>query len=49
MSAAEIEVEAELLYTQRVAERGPRWEQLGDTTKSVWREYVVQGQRADLW
>lgn len=49
MTAAQIEREAEALYTQRIAERGPRWHQLGEVTKGVWREYVMQGQLADLW
>lgn len=45
----DIEQEAEALYEQCVQERGPRWEQLSDVTRSVWREYVALGTRAQLW
>lgn len=45
----DIEWEAAALYAECVAERGPRWEQIGEVTKSVWREYVIAGQRARLW
>ena len=48
MTKAEVDAEAKDLYEQRVAERGPRWDQLGETTKNVWREYVLAGQRVDL-
>lgn len=49
MTPEELDQEAAMLYGQRVQERGPRWEQLGDVTKSVWREYVLAGERAELW
>ena len=45
----DLEWEAAALYHERVAERGPRWHQLGEVTKSVWREFVLAGQRARLW
>lgn len=45
--SAQVDSEAAALYQQRVAERGPPWEQLGDITKSVWRERVLDGQSAD--
>lgn len=41
MTPREIDWIAEILYTARVQERGPRWHQLGEVTKSVWREMVV--------
>lgn len=33
---------AQALYAQRVAERGPRWDQLGDVTRGVWLERAAQ-------
>lgn len=39
---------AKAMYTQRVAERGPTWDQLGETTKDVWREYVQAEMFGDL-
>lgn len=45
----DLEWEARILYHECAAERGPRWDQLGETTKSVWRERVLTGQRARLW
>lgn len=47
MSDAELEVEARLLYEECPTPK-PAWEQLGEVTKSVWRERVLAGQRADL-
>lgn len=41
MSPEQIEALAERMYTERIAERGPRWNQLGEVTKSVWREYAM--------
>lgn len=41
--------EAALLYEDRIAERGPRWSQLGEVTRSVWIEYVLAGERVRLW
>lgn len=43
---AEIEALAERMYTDRVSSLGlgPTWEQLGDVTRSVWRDYA----QADL-
>lgn len=33
---------AERMYTERVAERGPAWHQLGDVTQSVWRAIALK-------
>lgn len=47
-AAAEvIEVEAELLYEQCPTPK-PAWEQLSEVTRSVWRERVLAGERAEL-
>ena len=48
MTTAQIEEEAQALYEQCAAERGPAWSQLGEVTKEVWREYVRAGVLADL-
>lgn len=40
--------EAELLYDQCPTVK-PRWDQLGEVTKSVWVEKVKNGERAELW
>ena len=37
MSISEAEELARVLYARGAGERGPKWEQLGDVTKSVWR------------
>lgn len=37
----ENEARAQAMYHARAAERGPRWDQLSDVTKSVWRELAV--------
>lgn len=37
-----VEAVARQLYAQRVAERGPAWDQLGEVTKQVWREIALQ-------
>ena len=37
----ELEQLAEMLYAQRVQERGPAWSQLGDVTRSVWLERAL--------
>ena len=37
----ELEQLAEMLYAQRVQERGPAWNQLGDVTRSVWLERAL--------
>lgn len=49
LTPEQLEQEAKLLHEQCVGERDARWDQLPSTTKSVWRGYVLQGQRADLW
>lgn len=49
MTAAVLDTEASLLYHERIYERGPKWEQLGEVTKSLWRGYVLAGQLARLW
>lgn len=48
MSDAEIDDLAQALYLERVAERGPRCDQLGEVTKSVWREYALLELAGDL-
>ncbi len=35
---SELEELARRLYQERVAERGPAWELLGEVTKALWRE-----------
>ena len=40
--------EAELLYDECPTVK-PRWDQLGETTQSVWVGYVQDGRRAVLW
>lgn len=47
MTPAELETEARLLYEQCLTPK-PSWEQLGEATRSVWRERVLAGERADL-
>lgn len=37
-----IEELAQRMYTERAAERGPAWHQLGEVTKNVWREYAAK-------
>lgn len=44
----DIEQLARRLYTERVAERGPTWEQLGEVTRSVWREIAERELFGDL-
>lgn len=43
MDARELEERAKELYESGCTPR-PRWSQLGEVTKSVWREYVLEGQ-----
>lgn len=43
----ELELEAQLLYEECPTPK-PAWEQLGETTRSVWRERVLAGERASL-
>lgn len=43
----ELDTEARLLYEQCPTPKSP-WEQLGEATRSVWRERVLAGERADL-
>jgi hypothetical protein len=47
MTSEEIDTEAMLLYEQCRTPK-PSWDQLGETTRSVWRERVLAGDRADL-
>jgi hypothetical protein len=47
LTTEEVDHEAQLLYEECPTPK-PAWEQLGDTTKSVWRERVLAGERADL-
>lgn len=44
----DVEALARRLYAERVAERGPLWDQLGEVTKSVWREIAEQELFGDL-
>lgn len=37
-SSTDVDALACEMYASRVQERGPAWDQLGETTKSVWRE-----------
>ena len=49
LSARELEAEAEALYAECESVK-PRWDQLGEVTKSVWVGYVLAGRRAvELW
>jgi hypothetical protein len=41
------EIAAARLYTQRAAERGPPWDQLGEITRLVWIGYVLIGEEPD--
>jgi len=36
------EMLAEMMYTERVAERGPAWAQIGDVTRGVWIEMAMK-------
>lgn len=47
MTPEELDTEAMLLYEQCLTPK-PSWEQLGEATRSVWRERVLAGERADL-
>ncbi len=44
----EVEVLAQAMYAERAAERGPHWNQLGEVTKSVWREIASAQLFGDL-
>lgn len=46
MTPPELEAKARELYESGSSVR-PTWAQLGDTTKAVWREYVLAGQTPD--
>ena len=35
------EMLAEMMYAERVAERGPAWRDLGDVTRAVWIERAM--------
>ena len=48
MAPADLDREAQMLYEQCPTPK-PAWEQLGEVTKSVWRERVLRGERAELW
>jgi hypothetical protein len=48
MADSEVDREAQMLYEQCLTPK-PAWEQLGEVTKSVWRERVLAGERAELW
>lgn len=38
-----LDEKARALYESNPHQVAPRWDQLGDTTKSVWRGYVLAG------
>lgn len=40
----DVDLTASQLYDRCVAERGPRWDQLGAVTKNVWRARVLHDQ-----
>jgi hypothetical protein len=48
LTPEEVLREAELLYDECPTVK-PRWDQLGEVTKSVWVEKVLAGWRAALW
>lgn len=48
LHSGELDSEAQLLYDQCPTPK-PTWEQLGEVTKSVWRDRVLRGERAELW
>jgi hypothetical protein len=45
---SDIEALARRMYAEGAAERGPAWDQLGDTTKSVWLERAAAEIYGDL-
>lgn len=45
---SDIEVRARQMYAERVAERGPAWEDLGDVTRDVWLERAAAELFGDL-
>ena len=47
MTPEELDAEARLLYEECPTPK-PTWEQLGEVTKSVWRDRVLAGERASL-
>lgn len=47
MTPEELDLEARLLYDECRTPK-PDWEQLGEATRSVWRERVLAGERASL-
>lgn len=47
MTSEELDAEARLLYEECPTPK-PTWEQLGEVTKSVWRDRVLAGERASL-
>lgn len=48
LTPGQLEVEAKLLYDQCPTVKQD-WEQLGEVTKSVWKDRVLAGERAVLW
>ena len=42
MTPSELEAAAKALYESRDTV-APKWEQLGDVTKGVWKGYVLRG------
>lgn len=50
LTPEDLEREAEALYVERSLRAAwPAWHQLGDVTKSVWRDMVLAGERAEPW
>ena len=47
LSAADLDAQAQALWDADRRAVRPAWSQLGDTTKSVWRDYVLQGKRPE--
>ena len=47
MTPEELDHEAQLLYEECLTPK-PAWEQLGEATRSVWRDRVLAGERASL-
>lgn len=45
--SSKLDAEAKALYESRDL-IAPKWEQLGDVTKSVWRDYVRAGVKPEI-
>jgi hypothetical protein len=49
LAAADLDAQAQALWEADPRAVKPAWSQLGDTTKGVWRDYVMQGARPEDW